>query len=129
MEKSVSIPVNVKCRLGVDNDDSYEFAYKFIETISTQTNVKHFIIHARKCWLQGLSPAENRNIPPLEYHKVYKLKNDFPDLQFTINGGFKTHEQINEALAPEKKLKGVMIGRAAYLTPWFFTDIDRLYFK
>lgn len=64
MEKMVSIPVNVKCRLGVDNNDSYDFAYKFVQTISTRTNVKNFIIHARKCWLEGLSPAENRTIPP-----------------------------------------------------------------
>ena len=114
MEKNTSIPVNVKCRLGVDNDDSYEFAHNFVETVSKHTNVKHFIIHARKCWLKGLSPSENRTVPPLEYHKVYKLQTDFPDLRFTLNGGLKTFKQFDEVLAPEKKLEGAMIGRAAY---------------
>jgi len=101
MAEAVSIPVTVKCRLGVDEFDSYEFARNFIETVSTQGKVKHFIIHARKALLKGLSPTENRNIPPLKYDYVMQLKKDFPDITFSINGGFKTPTQIENILSPD----------------------------
>ena len=76
-----------------------------------------------------MSPEANRSVPPLEYHKVYQLKKDFPDHDFTINGGFKTFDQIKDALLPERKLKGVMIGRAAYQNSWLFADVDRVFYK
>ena len=80
----------MKCRLGVDEYDSYEFAKNFIGEVSNVPNIKHFIIHARKAFLKGLNPAQNRNIPPLMYDRVYQLKEDFPHLKFTLNGGIKT---------------------------------------
>jgi len=85
-------------------------------------------MHARKAFLKGLNPAENRNIPPLMYDRVLRLKNDFPHLEFSINGGFKTIETIQDILKPENKLKGCMIGRLCYEHPWVLTDMDRVFF-
>ncbi|KAF9189267.1 hypothetical protein BGZ49_003841 [Haplosporangium sp. Z 27] len=112
MRKSgVTIPITVKCRIGVDNLDSYEYLYDFIKLISTTTSVNHFIVHARKCWLKGLSPKQNRSVPPLKYEVVYQLAKDFPHLTITINGGFNTTDHIKEQLS---LVDGVMVGREAY---------------
>lgn len=88
MNRAVNIPVSVKCRLGVDDLDKYENVKEFIRTVSQEGGVSKFIIHARKCFLKGLNPKQNRNIPPLKYDWVLKLKEDFPDIRFVINGGF-----------------------------------------
>jgi tRNA-dihydrouridine synthase A len=94
MREASGLPCTVKCRLGIDDLDSYEFFRDFIDRVSTKGGVKHFIVHARKALLKGLNPAQNRSIPPLRYQYVYDIKRDFPDLRFTINGGFKTYEAI-----------------------------------
>ncbi|KAF9900226.1 hypothetical protein EC991_007711 [Linnemannia zychae] len=104
----VKIPITVKCRIGVDNLDSYEHLCNFIRLISTTTPVTHFIVHARKCWLKGLSPKQNRCVPPLKYEVVYQLAKDFPHLTITINGGFNTTQHIKEQL---ELVDGIMIGR------------------
>lgn len=98
MRSSVKIPCTVKCRIGVDNFDSYEFLKQFIGKVSEKGKVNHFIIHARKAFLKGLNPAQNRRIPPLKYDVVYKLKEDFPQLKFTINGGIKTVKEAYDIL-------------------------------
>ncbi|KAJ0397480.1 hypothetical protein P43SY_006164 [Pythium insidiosum] len=118
--------VTVKCRIGVDDHDSYEELRHFIETVAS-SGVRHFIVHARKCLLNGLSPHENRTIPPLRYDWVYRLKDDFPELLFTLNGGVQSIQHAKELL-DSTRLDGVMIGRAAYHTPWNFRDADRLIF-
>ncbi|SUC25641.1 Probable tRNA-dihydrouridine synthase [Providencia rustigianii] len=110
MRDVVSIPVTVKTRIGIDEQDSYEFLCDFIDTVSTKGDCDTFVIHARKAWLSGLSPKENREIPPLDYPRVYQLKRDFPHLTMAINGGVKTLEEAKEHL---KYLDGVMMGREA----------------
>jgi tRNA-dihydrouridine synthase A len=120
MRKSVDIPVTVKCRTGVDDNDDYEFLKSFISTVK-DSGVKTFIIHARKGILKGLSPRQNRNIPPLNYQKVYSIKDDFPDLEIIINGGIKN---ISEAKNHLNFVDGVMLGRAAYDDPFMLSDID-----
>ncbi len=121
----VAIPITVKCRIGVDERDSYEDLYQFIEKIAA-AGCKIFIIHARKAWLSGLSPKENREIPPLQYDKVYQIKGDFPHLTIIINGGIKTLTEIDTHLA---QVDGVMIGRAAYANPYFLAAIQEKYFS
>ena len=128
MRAAVSIPCTVKCRLGVDEFDSYEFALEFVRRVSELSGVDHFIIHARKCLLKGLDPKQNRTIPPLKYEYVVRLKQDLPRLKFSINGGFRTVAQVEEILRPENGLHGCMIGRAAYETPWMWADFDRVFF-
>ncbi|KAF9919062.1 hypothetical protein FBU30_011179 [Linnemannia zychae] len=120
----VTIPITVKCRIGVDNLDSYEHLYNFIKLISTTTPVTHFIVHARKCWLKGLSPKQNRSVPPLKYEVVYQLAKDFPHLTITINGGFTTTHQIKEQL---ELVDGIMIGREVMDRPMFLANIDAAY--
>ncbi len=95
MAKAVSIKCTVKCRLGVDDFDSYEFLVNFVKTVTNNGEgpIKHFVIHARKAFLKGLNPAQNRTIPPLMYDRVYRLKKDFPSLSFQINGGLKIVKQ------------------------------------
>ncbi|CAK9189356.1 unnamed protein product [Sphagnum troendelagicum] len=110
------IPVTVKCRIGVDHFDTYEFLYNFVATVASMSPTEHFIIHSRKAILKGLSPAANRNIPPLKYEFVYALINDFPHLKFTLNGGIDNIHQVCEGL--KKGAHGVMLGRAAYNSPW-----------
>jgi len=117
-------PITVKCRIGVDNNDSYEQLCKFIETVSEQAPVTHFIVHARKALLKGLSPAQNRQIPPLRYDYVYKLLEDFPHLQFTLNGGVNTFEQCQEHLS--KGVHGVMVGRAIVADPFMWSQVDEI---
>lgn len=121
MTKAVEIPVTVKHRLGIDEQDSYEDLCNFVKTVSI-AGCERFIVHARKAWLKGLSPKENREIPPLRYEDVYRLKQDFPHLIIEINGGIKTLEAIKTHL---KYVDGVMIGRAAYDNPYLFASIDQ----
>ena len=90
---TTSLPCTVKCRLGVDEFDSYEFVREFVGTVLARSNINHFILHARKAYLKGLSPTENRNIPPLKYDFVYRLQKDFPSVRFTLNGGIRTIDQ------------------------------------
>ncbi|CAN6561733.1 unnamed protein product [Malus baccata var. baccata] len=110
------VPVSVKCRIGVDDHDSYNELCDFIYKVSSQSPTRHFIIHSRKALLNGISPAENRSIPPLKYEYFYGLLRDFPDLRFTINGGINTVEEVNAAR--RAGAHGVMVGRAAYNKPW-----------
>ncbi|SUC77907.1 tRNA-dihydrouridine synthase A [Providencia stuartii] len=125
MQDVVSIPVTVKTRIGIDEQDSYEFLCDFIDTVSTKGGCEMFIIHARKAWLSGLSPKENREIPPLDYPRVYQLKRDFPHLTMAINGGIKTLEEAKEHL---RHLDGVMVGREAYQNPSILTAVDNQLF-
>lgn len=125
MQDAVSIPVSIKCRIGVDEFDSWEFFTDFIQTIK-DAGCRIFIIHARKAWLQGLSPKENREVPPLHYDFVHRLKAEMPDLNISINGGIKTLDQVEEQL---QDLDGVMVGREAYENPWFLRDADERIFK
>ena len=125
MMKAVSIPVTVKHRIGIDDLDQYEHMANFVDVVS-QVGVKRFTVHARKAWLQGLSPKENRTVPPLRYNDVYRLKEDFPQLDIEINGGIKTMDEVKEHL---EKVDAVMIGRAAYDRPWQFVHADRLFFN
>ncbi|CAA0808905.1 FMN-linked oxidoreductases superfamily protein [Striga hermonthica] len=113
---NTNVPVSVKCRIGVDDRDSYNELCDFIYKVSSQSPTKHFIIHSRKALLNGISPKENRSIPPLKYEFYYALVRDFPDLQFTINGGINTVDEVNAAL--QEGAHGVMVGRAAYNNPW-----------
>lgn len=124
MQAKVKVPVTVKCRIGVDEVDAYEALHHFIQTIA-DTGVNTFIVHARKAWLKGLSPKQNREIPPLRYDVVHQLKTDFPNLNIIINGGIKTLEAVETQL---QKVDGVMIGRAAYQTPYFLADIEKKLF-
>ncbi|CAI5735350.1 unnamed protein product [Hyaloperonospora brassicae] len=123
----VPAEVTVKCRIGVDDCDSYEELYQYIASVA-KAGVRHFIVHARKCFLKGLSTKDNRTIPPLRYEVVYQLKHDFPELQFTLNGGVQSIQHARELL-DTTNVDGVMIGRAAYNTPWNFRDADRLIFN
>ncbi|CAM2070664.1 tRNA dihydrouridine(20/20a) synthase DusA [Sulfidibacter corallicola] len=124
MRDVVSIPVNVKHRLGVDDLDSYEHLCRFIEIVSQSGN-DLFIAHARKAWLKGLSPAQNRSVPPLRYDLIYQLKQDFPHLDIVINGGIQTLAETKEHL---KHVDGVMVGRAAYQQPELFGEADHVIF-
>ena len=118
---SCQLPITVKHRIGVDDFDSYEFLCDFIGTVS-DVGCKVFIIHARKAWLKGLSPKQNREIPELNYDRVYQLKNDFPNLEIVINGGITS---IEDSIKHLKVLDGVMIGREAYTNPYFLANVDQ----
>jgi len=120
MQNAVKIPVSVKTRIGIDNDDSWDFFLNFVESIA-KAGCKYFIIHARKAWLKGLSPKENRTVPSLSYETVFKLKQMHPDLKISLNGGVKNLDEAKDIL---QKTDGVMIGRAAYKTPWILADAD-----
>ena len=125
MQKAVKIPVSIKCRLGIDDNESYDFLYNFISVVK-ESEIKTFIIHARNGILNGLSPRQNRNVPPLKYDYVYKLKNDFPDLEIIINGGIKTIDDSRNHLM---HVDGVMIGRAAYDNPFILSDLDSIFYN
>ena len=129
MRDAVSIPVTVKTRIGIDDLDTEQHLDAFITTVAA-AGCDTFIIHARKAWLQGLSPKENREIPPLNYERVHKLKRTFPHLTLILNGGLKTPAGALAALNAEDgtTLDGVMLGRAPYDTPFMLTEIDRLFF-
>ena len=124
MIAAVEIPVTVKTRIGVDETDSYEALQAFVATIA-RAGCGSFTIHARKAWLSGLSPKENREVPPLRYEVVYALKRDFPDLEIILNGGV---ESLAQAAAHLKQVDGVMIGRAAYQSPYVLAEADQLVF-
>ncbi|CAI9781670.1 unnamed protein product [Fraxinus pennsylvanica] len=113
---NTDVPVSVKCRIGVEDHDSYNELCDFIYKVSSQSPTKHFIIHSRKALLNGISPAENRTIPPLKYEYYYALVRDFPHLRFTINGGINTVDEVNAAI--KEGAHGVMVGRSAYHNPW-----------
>ena len=125
MQKAVTIPVTVKHRIGIDNRDRYEDMVEFVRIVS-EAGCRHFTVHARKAWLQGLSPRENRNIPPLRYEDVYRLKTDFPHLFIEINGGIIELDQAADCL---HYVDGVMIGRAAYDNPYLFATVDRDFYQ
>ena len=124
MRDSVSIPVTVKHRIGIDKNESYDFVRDFVGTVA-DAGCEIFIVHARNAWLQGLSPKENRDIPPLRYEIVAQLKQEFPHLTIAINGGIKTDEVVQAQL---QQVDGVMIGREAYHNPWWLARWDELYF-
>jgi len=121
MQNATNIPVTVKSRIGIDDQDSYQFLHQFIETVQ-QAGCEHFIIHARKAWLSGLSPKQNREVPPLDYQRVYQIKKDFPALEISINGGIKTFDEAKVHLA---HLDGVMIGREVYQNPYMLAEADQ----
>jgi tRNA-dihydrouridine synthase A len=125
MQARVAIPVTVKCRTGIDELDSFDYLSSFIDTVANTGGCRHFIVHARIALLQGLSPKENREIPPLNYPRVYALKARFPELEIVINGGIQTLAACEEHL---QHVDGVMLGREAYHNPWLLADVDsRLY--
>jgi tRNA-dihydrouridine synthase A len=124
MREAVAIPVTVKHRIGIDERDSYAELCEFVGTVA-QAGCAVFIVHARKAWLQGLSPKENREVPPLRYDIVKQLKRDFPALTVVVNGGIKTLDQTETLL---QDLDGVMIGREVYHNPWVLAQVDRRIF-
>ncbi len=123
MNHAVDIPVTIKCRTGVDDRDRYEDLFGFI-SMTAGAGCTVFIVHARKAWLSGLSPKQNREVPPLQYDMVYQLKRDFPQLTIVINGGFNDMPDIRRQL---DFVDGVMIGRAAYADPWLLASADALF--
>ncbi len=125
MKEHVDIPVTVKTRIGIDYQDSYAFLVDFVQTVHEKSGCDNFTIHARKAWLSGLSPKENREIPPLDYSRVYQLKKDFPHLLIGINGGIKSLEEVKIHLA---HLDGVMMGREAYQNPYLMAEVDAGFF-
>lgn len=120
MRKEVDIPVSVKCRIGIDDMDDDKGLSDFILP-NAEAGCEHFIVHARKAWLQGLSPKQNRDIPPLNYERVYGLKQDNPDLFISINGGITDLEQAKEHL---QHVDGVMMGREVYANPYILSEVD-----
>jgi len=124
MVDAVDVPVTVKHRIGIDKTESYEFVRDFVGTVA-EAGCKVFIVHARNAWLQGLSPKENREVPPLRYALVHRLKAEFPHLTIAINGGITTSEQVAQQL---QLLDGVMIGREAYHNPWWLASWDAAFF-
>jgi len=121
MQTAVDLPVTVKHRIGIDDRDRYEDMAEFVRVVSN-AGCQRFTIHARKAWLQGLSPKENRNVPPLRYQDIYHLKQEFSHLFIEINGGIKTLPEIKEHLS---HVDAVMIGRAAYDNPYLFASVDQ----
>lgn len=124
MKAAVRLPVTVKCRIGIDGQDGEEDLENFIATVA-QSGAVTFIIHARKAWLKGLSPKENREVPPLNHARVHALKRRHPELTIILNGGLTN---LDEAEAQLRHVDGVMLGRAAYQNPWLLHDVDRRFF-
>jgi len=124
MRDVVSIPVTVKHRIGIDREESYGFVRDFVGTLS-EAGCEVFIVHARNAWLKGLSPKENREVPPLRYDIVHQLKQDFPQLTISINGGIQTSAQVAEQL---DHVDGVMLGREAYHNPWWLAQWDETFY-
>lgn len=121
MQAAVDIPVTVKNRIAIDEMDEEESLRRFLSIVS-EAGCNTFIVHARKAWLKGLSPKQNRDVPPLNYELVYQMKREFPHLEIIINGGIKTLDESNEHLL---KVDGVMLGREAYHNPYLMTDVDK----
>jgi tRNA-dihydrouridine synthase A len=121
MQANVRIPVTVKCRTGIDDLDSFTYLSRFVETVANDGGCRTFIVHARIALLQGLSPKENREIPPLNYERVYLLKQKFPELEIVINGGIGTLGACADHL---RHVDGVMVGREAYHNPWLLQNVD-----
>lgn len=119
MQRQVELPISIKTRIGIDEQDNYDFLRQFVTKVA-DAGCKKFIIHARKAWLNGLSPKQNRDVPPLDYERVYQLKRDFPYLTIEINGGITNLAQIKNHLA---YVDGVMIGREAYHNPYLLVEI------
>jgi tRNA-dihydrouridine synthase A len=124
MRDAVDIPVTVKHRIGIDRIESYDFVRDFVGTVA-EAGCEVFIVHARNAWLQGLSPKENRDIPPLRYEFVYQLKRDFPHLTIALNGGVRNDDEIAEHL---RHVDGVMVGRQAYHEPWSMAAWDERFY-
>jgi tRNA-dihydrouridine synthase A len=124
MQRQVEVPVTVKCRIGIDDQDSERDLQRFIDTVAG-VGCRTFIVHARKAWLSGLSPKENREVPPLDYARVYRLKARHPELTIVINGGI---ESLDAGAAHLEHVDGVMLGRAAYQTPYILAEVDRRFF-
>jgi tRNA-dihydrouridine synthase A len=120
----VQVPVTVKHRIGIDKTESYDFVRDFVGTVA-QAGCNTFIVHARNAWLQGLSPKENREVPPLRYELAYRLKSDFPHLTIAVNGGITTTAQVHTHLA---QVDGVMVGREAYHNPWWLSEWDAAFY-
>ncbi len=118
---AVDVPVTIKTRIGIDEHDSYDFLRRFIDPL-VEVGCRTFIVHARIAILEGLSPKENRIVPPLNYDRVYQLKRDYPELDIVLNGGVQTIEQVDTVLA---EVDGVMIGRQAYQQPFFLAEIEQ----
>ena len=125
MQAEVDIPVTVKCRIGIDDMDEYHGFSQFVETVAN-AGCDTFIVHARKAWLQGLSPKENREVPPLNYPRVHQLKADWPQLNISINGGLKTLDAVKEQL---NHVDGVMMGREVYANPYLMASVDKEIFE
>lgn len=124
MQNVVAVPVTVKSRIGIDDNDEYEFLHRFVEVVRA-AGCTSFTIHARKAILSGLSPKENREIPPLVYERAYAIKKDFPDIEVIINGGIKDFDAVRDHLG---EVDGVMIGREAYQNPYFLAEADSVLF-
>lgn len=124
MRNAVKIPVTVKCRIGIDDQDSEQELEYFVSTVA-KAGCKTFIVHARKAWLEGLSPKQNRDVPPLDYDRVYRLKNAHPELEICINGGIETLDEAQDHLV---HVDGVMLGRAAYRNPYLLAEVDSCIF-
>ncbi|MCY7296540.1 tRNA dihydrouridine(20/20a) synthase DusA [Alteromonas sp. a30] len=124
MQEKVSIPVTVKCRIGIDEMDDYQGLQDFIQVVA-DAGCDTFIVHARKAWLKGLSPKENREVPPLNYPRVYQLKQAYPDLNISINGGVKTLDEVAEHL---QHVDGVMLGREVYANPYVMAQVDERFY-
>jgi tRNA-dihydrouridine synthase A len=125
MRAAVKIPVTVKSRIGIDDQDPEDALFGFVEMVA-KAGVRVFIVHARKAWLKGLSPKENREVPPLDYALVYRLKSARPDLTIVLNGGLAN---LEAAAAAQNNLDGVMLGRAAYQDPWILAQVDSRVFN
>ncbi len=125
MKAKVGIPVTVKCRIGIDDMEDYQSLEHFIDVVA-QGGCQRFIVHARKAWLKGLSPKQNREIPPLKYDYVHRLKSEKPELNIIINGGIKTMEAVQQQLV---HVDGVMIGREAYNNPYMLVSVDQVVYQ
>jgi len=124
MQAAVDIPVTIKCRIGVDEQDPKKALWALVDA-TANAGCKTFLVHARKAWLKGLSPKENRDVPPLDYELVYQLKQAFPELEIVINGGINTIEACHQHLA---QVDGVMMGREAYSNPYLMSQVDREFY-
>ena len=121
MRAAVDVPITIKTRIGIDDQDSYDFLKTFVDTL-VDAGCHKFVVHARIAILEGLSPKENRSVPPLQYDRVFQLKSDYPDLEIVLNGGVQTLDDVAAILG---RVNGVMIGRQAYQQPFFLAEIER----